>query len=239
METGVFRRLLKTEFDRSLSDSGVHIIDPFVGTGNFIVRIMREIRRTALQGKYKTELHCNEVMLLPYYIASMNIEHEFYEATNTYRPFEGLCLVDTFELAEPQQMALFTAENTERVEQQKKTEMFVVLGNPPYNMGQVNENDNNKNRKYKTMDGRVKDTYAIDSKATLKNKLSDPYVKAIRWASDRIGKEGIVAFITNNGFLDGVAFDGMRKHLADDFDAIYILDLGGNVRKRLSENPLM
>ena len=92
-------QILKTEFDRSLSDSGVHIIDPFVGTGNFIVRIMREIRRTALQGKYKTELHCNEVMLLPYYIASMNIEHEFYEATNTYRPFEGLCLVDTFELA--------------------------------------------------------------------------------------------------------------------------------------------
>ena len=231
MKNIVFRPPLKTEFDRSLSDSGVHIIDPFVGTGNFIVRIMREIRRTALQGKYKTELHCNEVMLLPYYIASMNIEHEFYEATNTYRPFEGLCLVDTFELAEPQQMALFTAENTERVEQQKKTEMFVVVGNPPYNMGQVNENDNNKNRRYKTMDGRVKDTYAIDSKATLKNKLSDPYVKAIRWASDRIGEEGIVAFVTNNSFLDSVAFDGMRKHLADDFDAIYILDLGGNVRK--------
>ena len=224
-------QILKIEFDRSLSDSGVHIIDPFVGTGNFIVRIMREIRRTALQGKYKTELHCNEVMLLPYYIASMNIEHEFYEATNTYRPFEGLCLVDTFELAESQQMALFTAENTERVEQQKKTEMFVVVGNPPYNMGQVNENDNNKNRRYKTMDGRVKDTYAIDSKATLKNKLSDPYVKAIRWASDRIGEEGIVAFVTNNSFLDSVAFDGMRKHLAADFDAIYILDLGGNVRK--------
>ena len=98
-------------------------------------------------------------------------------------------------------------------------------------MGQVNENDNNKNRKYKTMDGRVKDTYAVDSKATLKNKLSDPYVKAIRWASDRIGEEGIVAFVTNNSFLDSVAFDGMRKHLADDFDAIYILDLGGNVRK--------
>ena len=182
--------ILKTEFDRSLSDSGVHIIDPFVGTGNFIVRTMREIRRTALQGKYKTELHCNEVMLLPYYIASMNIEHEFYETTNTYQPFGGLCLVDTFELAEPQQMTLFTAENTERVKQQKKTEMFVVIGNPPYNMGQVNENDNNKNRKYKTMDERVKDTYTMDSKATLKNKLSDPYVKAIRWASDRIGEEG-------------------------------------------------
>ena len=223
--------ILKTEFDRSLSDAGVNIIDPFVGTGNFIVRTMREIRRTALQDKYTTELHCNEVMLLPYYIASMNIEHEFYEATDTYRPFEGLCLVDIFELAEDHQLALFTAENTARVERQKETDMFVIIGNPPYNMGQVDENDNNQNRKYETMDRRVSETYARDSQATLKNKLSDPYVKSIRWVSDRIGEEGVIAFVTNNRFLDGVAFDGMRKHLADDFDGIYILDLSGNVRK--------
>ena len=144
-----------------------------------------------------------------------------------------MCLVDTFELAEDHQLALFTAENTARVERQKKTDMFVIVGNPPYNAGQVNENDNNKNRKYKTIDARVAKTYAKDSKATLKNKLYDPYVKAIRWASDRIDEEGIVAFVTNSGFLDGVAFDGMRKHLADDFDAIYILDLGGNARKGL------
>ena len=223
--------ILQTEFNRSLSDSGVHIIDPFVGTGNFIVRIMREIHKTALADKYQSELHCNEVMLLPYYIASMNIEHEFFEATGEYHPFEGVCLVDTFELAEDRQLPLFALENTRRVEDQKKAPMFVVIGNPPYNMGQVNENDNNKNRKYPTMDARGKDTYSQDSKATTKNKLSDPYVKAIRWASDRIGDEGIVAFVTNNSFLDGVAFDGMRKHLADDFNAIYILDLGGNVRK--------
>ena len=223
--------ILKTEFNRSLSDAGVHIIDPFVGTGNFIVRMMREIRKTALEDKYTTELHCNEVMLLPYYIASMNIEHEFYEAAGYYQPFEGLCLVDTFELVEDHRLDLFTAENTARVERQKEAEMFVIIGNPPYNMGQINENDNNKNRKYETMDKRVAETYAKDSKATLRNKLSDPYVKAIRWASNRIGEEGVVAFVTNNGFLDGVAFDGMRKHLADDFDAIYILDLGGNVRK--------
>ena len=223
--------ILQTEFNRSLSDSGVHIIDPFVGTGNFIVRIMREIQKTALAGKYQSELHCNEVMLLPYYIASMNIEHELFEATSTYQPFEGVCLVDTFELAEDRQLALFALENTHRVEDQKKAPMFVIIGNPPYNMGQVNENDNNKNRKYPTMDARVAETYVSDSKATLRTKLSDPYVKAIRWASDRIGEEGVVAFVTNNGFLDGVAFDGMRKHLADDFDAIYILDLGGNVRK--------
>ena len=109
--------------------------------------------------------------------------------------------------------------------------MFVVIGNPPYNVGQINENDNNKNREYPTMNDRVKDTYAKDSKATNRNALADPYIKAIRWASDRIGEEGVVAFITNNGFLDGVAFDGMRKHLHQDFNRVYILDLKGNVRK--------
>ncbi len=225
--------ILGAEFNRSLSDSGVHIIDPFVGTGNFIVRTMREIRPTALEDKYRSELHCNEVMLLPYYIASMNIEHEFYEATGAYRPFEGICLVDTFDLAEDRQLPLFAPDNTRRVEAQKETPMFVVIGNPPYNVGQVNENDNNKNRKYPTMDARVAETYARDSQATNKNALADPYVKAIRWASDRIGDEGVIAFVTNSGFLEGVAFDGMRKHLAADFDAIYILDLGGNARKGL------
>ena len=227
--------ILKTEFNRSLSDSGVHIIDPFVGTGNFIVRTMREIRRTSLAEKYTTELHCNEVMLLPYYIASMNIEHEFYEATGRYQPFDGVCLVDTFELAEDThyyESSLFTEENTRRVEEQKKAPMFVIIGNPPYNVGQVNENDNNKNREYKTINARVKaETYGKDSAATNKNALADPYVKAIRWASDRIGEEGIVAFVTNNSFLDAVAFDGMRKHLAQDFNRVYILDLKGNVRK--------
>ena len=226
-------QILKTEFNRSLSDSGVHIIDPFVGTGNFIVRVMREIRKTALADKYQSELHCNEVMLLPYYIASMNIEHEFYEAMGTYRPFERICFVDTFELVEDPDnyQSLFAEENTRRVESQEETPMFVIIGNPPYNMGQVNENDNNKNRKSETMDKWVKDTYGKDSVATNKNKLSDPYVKAIRWAANRIGQEGVVAFVTNNSFLDNMAFDGMRKHLSDDFDAIYILDLSGNVRK--------
>ena len=236
-------QILKTEFGavgngglRSLSSPDVHIIDPFVGTGNFIVRVMREIRKTALAKKYTTELHCNEVMLLPYYIASMNIEHEFYEAIGRYQPFGGICLVDTFELAEDSHYydaSLFTEENTRRVEEQKNTPMFVVIGNPPYNAGQINDRDNNRNRKYPTMDARVADTYAKDSTATLKNALYDPYVKAIRWASNRIKEEGVVAFVTNNSFLGGVAFDGMRKHLADDFDAIYILDLGGNARKGL------
>ena len=222
--------ILEREFGRSLADEGVHIIDPFVGTGNFIVRMMRELPRTALQRKYAGELHCNEVMLLPYYIASMNIEHEYFDATGIYAPFEGICLVDTFDLAEDRQLPLFAPENTQRVESQKETPMFVVIGNPPYNVGQVNENDNNKNRKYPTMDKRVAETYAKDSLATNKNKLSDPYVKAFRWAADRIGEEGVVAFVTNNSFLDSMAFDGVRKHLEQDFTKIYHIDLKGNAR---------
>ena len=228
--------ILQTEFNRSMSDSGVHIIDPFVGTGNFIVRIMQELDPIALERKYTAdppELQCNEVMLLPYYIANLNIEQQFYTATNRYASYQGICLVDTFEMAEERQIQMFTPANTERVEKQKETPMFVVIGNPPYNAGQVNENDNNKNRTYKTMDKLIAETYATNSKATLRNKLYDPYVKAIRWALDRIGEEGVVAFVTNNSFLDGVAFDGMRKHLANDCDAIYILDLGGNARRGL------
>lgn len=228
--------ILQEEFGRSMADEGVHIIDPFVGTGNFIVRIMQELDPIALERKYTAdppELQCNEVMLLPYYIANLNIEQQFYTKTNQYASYEGLCLVDTFELAEDKQIPLLAPANTQRVEKQKQTSMFVVIGNPPYNMGQVNENDNNKNRKYETMDKRIADTYAKDSKATLRNKLYDPYVKAIRWSLDRIGETGIVAFVTNNSFLDALAFDGMRKHLAEDCDAIYILDLGGNARKGL------
>ena len=225
--------ILKTEFDRSLSDTGVHIIDPFVGTGNFIVRLIQDIQGTALEEKYRHELHCNEVMLLPYYIASLNIEQEYFQRTGAYLPFEGITLADTFELLEQQQTELFTRENTERVERQKAADMFVVIGNPPYNAWQINDSDNNRNRKYKAMDDRIAETYAVDSEATLKNALYDPYIKAIRWASDRISEEGIVAFITNNGFLDGLAFDGMRKHLTADFDTTYVLDLGGNARKGL------
>jgi predicted helicase len=222
--------ILRKEFGRSLSDKGVHILDPFVGTGNFIVRIMQEIKRVALQYKYTHELHCNEVMLLPYYIASMNIEHEYFELTGNYQPFEGICLVDTFDMARQQQVEMFVEENTARVEKQMQTPMFVIIGNPPYNASQVNENDNNKNRKYEVVDKRVSETYAKDSKATNKNALSDPYVKAIRWASDRIGEEGIVAFVTNNSFIDAIAFDGMRKHLASDFSKIYHINLKGNAR---------
>ncbi len=223
--------LLKTEFNRSLSDTGVHIIDPFVGTGNFIVRLMKDIDVTRLEEKYRAELHCNELMLLPYYIACLNIEHEYFQRTGEYLPFEGICLVDTFELLEERQTQLFTRENTERVARQKATDMFVVIGNPPYNAKQVNDSDNNRNRKYPAMDARVRETYANASKATNKNSLYDPYVKSLRWATDRLGKDGIVVLVTNHSFIDGLAFDGMRKHLAEEFDMLHIVDLGGNIRK--------
>lgn len=231
--------ILQREFGKSLIDRGVHILDPFVGTGNFIIRVMREIaeiQKSALPHKYEHELHCNEVMLLPYYIASMNIEHEYFEQTGNYEPFEGICLVDTFEDQNIQQLDLFSPDNMKRVEQQRQSDIFVVIGNPPYNVGQLNENDNNKNRRYtnksKTgIDDRVSVTYAKASKATLKNSLSDPYVKAIRWASDRIGDEGVIALVTNNSFIEGIAFDGMRQYLEQEFDKIYVFDLGGNVRK--------
>ena len=223
--------LLETEFGRSLSDTGVHIIDPFVGTGNFIVRLIQGIDKTALKAKYSDELHCNEVLLMPYYIASMNIEHEFYVATKQYQPFDNLCLVDTFDLTAERQLSLFAPENTRRVERQKETEMFVVIGNPPYNARQMDENDANKNRKYPELDRQIQETYAEASTATNKTALYDPYVKAIHWALDRVETDGIVAFVTNHNFIDGQAFDGMRKHLSDACDKIYLLDLGGNVRK--------
>lgn len=227
--------LLQREFGRGLADPGVHVLDPFVGTGNFILRVMRHVQEAGklshLPRKYAEELHCNEVMLLPYYIAAMNIEHEYFEMTGEYVPFPGICLTDTFDLAEGLQPGLFAPENTERVQRQQAADITVVIGNPPYNAWQVNENDNNKNRSYPVVDKRVAETYAAESTATLKNSLSDPYVKAFRWASDRIGDEGIVAFVSNNSFVDGLAFDGMRQQLAAEFDEIFVLDMGGNVRK--------
>jgi predicted helicase len=234
-------QVLKKEFGKSLADRDVHIIDPFTGTGNFIVNIMRhmaEAHKSALPHKYASELHCNEIMLLPYYVASMNIEHAYYEATGKNEPFEGICLVDTFQTAEKAQteLSFFSEKNTERVDRQKKAPIRVVIANPPYNAGQMNENDNNKNRKYPELDARVSNTYAHDSQATLLRKLSDPYVKAIRYATDRIGDNGIVCFVNNNSFVADYSFDGMRKHLARDFDLVYVLDLGGNVRKGQNGN---
>lgn len=224
--------VLRREFGQSLASEGVVILDPATGTGNFIVNILNRLNRRDIRRKYEGELFCNEIMLLPYYVASLNIEHAFYEATGEYTPFEGVCFVDTLDLTEGRQYGLFAPRNTARAQREADAEITVVVGNPPYNVGQQNEMDNNKNRKYKAVDDRVKQTYARDSRATNKNALADVYVKFFRWATDRLkGRDGVVCFVSNNSFVDQAAFDGMRKHLAQDFTALYHLDLHGNVRK--------
>jgi predicted helicase len=226
--------VLEKEFGKSLSSPGVYIIDPCTGTGNFVVNLLRRMPGRDLPRVYREQLFANEVMLLPYYIASLNIEHAYYELTGTYEPFEGLCFVDTLDLAEGSQHSLgfMTQKNAERVERQRRTPITVVIGNPPYNMNQQNENDNNKNRKYEVIDRRVAETYAHDSSATNKGALSDPYVKFFRWATDRLqGRDGIVAFVSNNSFVDQFAYDGMRKHLLRDFSNVYHIDLHGSVRR--------
>ncbi|MCY3798954.1 MAG: N-6 DNA methylase [Chloroflexi bacterium] len=227
--------VLETEFGKKLGDEGVVIIDPATGTGNFVVNLLRRAHERNLRNFeefYRKRLFANEVMLMPYYIASLNIEREYYELTGTAAPFEGLCFVDTLDLARERQLTFFNEKNTERVERQKAADINVIIGNPPYNAKQLNENDNNKNRKYDVIDKRIGDTYAKSSRATNKNALRDAYVKFFRWATDRLGdRDGILCFVSNNGFIDGYSFDGMRRHLAQDFDALYILDLKGNVRR--------
>ena len=238
--------VLKREFGlaEGIGQPGIKFLDPATGTGNYVVNILRRIPARYLRQKYTEDLFCNEIMLLPYYIACLNIEHAYYERTGEYLPFEGACFADTLDMAEnvakssggehivARPLMMMTEANTARVEREQASNIMVVIGNPPYNMGQMNENDNNQNRKYPAIDSRIRDTYAKDSQATLKNKLSDAYVKFFRWATDRLrGHDGIVCLVTNNSFVDQIAFDGMRKHLLQDFTAIYHLDLHGNVRR--------
>ena len=223
---------LQREFGLSLSSPGVTILDPCTGTGNFVVNLMRRIPRRDLPRVYQEQLFANEVMLMPYYIAALNIEHAYLELAGEYAPFEGLCFTDTLDLAEDRQMPMFSETNSERVERERRAPVTVIIGNPPYNVGQLDENDNNKNRKYPVIDRRIKETYARDSKASSKSKLNDAYVKFFRWAADRLdGRDGIVCFVSNNSFVDQIAFDGMRQHLMKDFTHIDHIDLHGNVRK--------
>jgi predicted helicase len=223
---------LKEHFGYTLASPEVIVLDPCTGTGNFIVNLIERIPGRALRDAYHNRLFANEVMLLPYYVASLNIEHAYYERMHSYESFEGLCFVDTLDMAEAKQIGLFTPANTERLEREKNAAITVIIGNPPYNVGQKSENDNNKNRKYKVIDDRIRDTYARDSKATNKNSLSDMYVKFLRWATDRLGdRDGIICFVSNNSFVDQHAFDGLRKHLAQNFPCIDHIDLHGNVRR--------
>ena len=223
--------LLQTQFGSSLSNPGVNVLDPCTGTANYVVNLMRHhISRRDLARKYASELFANEIMLLPYYIASLNIEHAYYELMGEYLPFEGLCFTDTLALAEGEQLAMFAQANAERTQREQDAPITVILGNPPYNVGQKNENENNKNLRYKVVDKRIGETYAKASKASNKTKLSDAYVKFFRWATDRLQeRDGIICFVSNNGFLHGIGADGMRKVLADEFTTIYHLDCGGNV----------
>jgi predicted helicase len=224
---------------RSLSDEGVHIIDPFVGTGTFPVRLLQSglVKPEDLARKYATELHANEIVLLAYYIAAVNIEAAYAELaadTGGYQPFEGIVLVDTFQLAEGGAAMLDGMEvlegNSERAKRQKDQPIMVVIGNPPYSVGQDSQNDDNQNVRYETLDARIGATYAALSTATNKNSLYDSYIRAIRWASDRIKDEGIVAFVSNGGYIDGNTADGLRKSLAQEFDSIYCYNLRGNQR---------
>ena len=228
---------LHSEFGKKLGDEDVILIDPATGTGNFVVNLLRrafERNPLALDDFYQKRLFANEVMLMPYYIASLNIERQYWQLTGKIEPFPGLCFVDTLDLTAARQLpsALITEANSQRVKDQQRAKINVIIGNPPYNVGQLNENDNNKNRKYAVIDKRIRETYAKDSNATLKNQLYDAYVKFFRWAVDRLdGRDGIVCYVSNNSFVDAYAFDGFRKNFLGDFQRVYHLDLGGNLRK--------
>jgi type I restriction-modification system DNA methylase subunit len=230
--------VLKREFGKSMSEPGVQILDPATGTGSFIVNIIDRIKtREQLRYKYQHDLFCNEVALLPYYIASLNIEHEYFARMKEYVPFEGICFADTLELAEGQQLPLFVEENTERVQREKDAQIMVVIGNPPYNVGQKSENENNRNRPYKVVDQRINETYVKDSRASNRNKLYDAYIRFFRWAADRLGKsDGVICLVSNNGFLTGIGFDGFRKRSSEEFTHIYHVDLGGDSRKGSDSN---
>jgi predicted helicase len=222
--------VLQREFGTSIAEPGVQIIDPCVGTGSYIVNLLHRIPTHRLKYKYRHDFFCNEIMLLAYYIASLNIEHEYYSRMGEYQPFDGICFTDTLELAESKQMSMFVEENTERIQREKDAQIMVVIGNPPYNAGQKSENDNNKNRRYPVIDERLRETYVKQSRATNTRAVSDAYVKFFRWATDRLGeRDGIICFVSNNSFVRKTAFDGMRKSLLQDFTQIYHLDLHGDV----------
>ena len=233
--------LLREEFGASLSDEGVHVLDPFTGTGTFIVRLLQSglIDPHDLARKYASELHANEIMLLAYYIAAINIESTFHDvlaesldAEVPYRAFEGMVLTDTFQMHEAGDLddgSVFM-HNSDRVIKQRALDIRVIIGNPPYSVGQTSANDDNQNLRYPTLDAAIANTYAAESKATLQRNLYDSYIRAIRWASDRLGDNGIIAFVTNGGFLDANNADGMRKTLANEFAKVYVFNLRGNQR---------
>lgn len=235
--------ILQREFGRSLSDENVHILDPFTGTGTFITRLLQSglISREALERKYGREIHANEIVLMAYYIASVNIENVFHDLMGPdteYRPFGGICLTDTFQLGEAASDENLYSEqfptNSRRVIEQKKRRITVIVGNPPYSVGQKSANDNAQNQKYPALDSQIERTYAAETDANNKNSLYDSYIRAFRWASDRLDKKdgGVIGFITNGNWLDSNAQNGMRKCLEREFSTIYVFNLRGAIRAR-------
>ena len=226
--------VLQSEFGQTLGSPGVHIIDPFTGTGTFITRLLQSglIAPEEMEHKFRNEIHANEIVLLAYYIAAINIEAVYHGLQGgDYVPFEGICLTDTFQMYESDDLiSHYMPDNSERRKRQKATDIRVIVGNPPYSSGQNSANDNNANVAYPTLDGRIRDTYAAKSTATNKNALYDSYIRAIRWASDRIGDAGVMAYVSNAGWVDGNAADGLRACLADEFSDLYVFHLRGNAR---------
>lgn len=227
--------VLKKHFDKSISDEGIHILDPFTGTGTFIVRLLQSglISKEDLLRKYTQELHANEIVLLSYYIAAINIEETFHSIMQgDYKPFEGIVLTDTFESTEKENSfedELF-GENNERLERQQKEPIFVIIGNPPYSAGQSSENDNNANNEYPYLDDRISNTYAKYTNAKMKKTLYDSFIRAFRWSSDRIGEKGVIGFVSNGSFIDSQATDGLRKCWQEEFNYIYVFNLRGDAR---------
>ncbi|MFL0364946.1 DEAD/DEAH box helicase [Pseudobacillus sp. 179-B 2D1 NHS] len=227
--------VLKKHFGKSLASKGVHVLDPFTGTGTFVTRLLQSglIPKEDLLRKYTQEIHANEIVLLSYYIAAINIEETFHSIYGgDYLPFEGIVLTDTFESTETKDSfisELFN-ENNERLKKQQENPIFAIIGNPPYSSKQRSNNDNLQNIKYSKLDKSIEKTYVTHSTATNKQVLYDSYARAFRWSSDRIGENGIVAFVSNGSFIDGAAADGMRYSLYEEFNDIYIVNLRGNQR---------
>ncbi|WP_336288686.1 DEAD/DEAH box helicase [Bartonella sp. CB60] len=230
--------VLQVEFGQTLGSSGVHIMDPFTGTGTFITRLLQSglITPEEMKHKFCHEIHANEIMLLAYYIAAINIETTYHGLMGgDYVPFEGICLTDTFQLYEQEKDLIsdLLVDNSTRRSRQKELDIRVIVGNPPYSTGQKSENDNAKNISYPKLDSRIRETYAAQSRASLMQALYDSYIRAIRWASDRIKDCGIIGFVTNAGFINGYSTNGLRKELNEEFSSIYVFNLRGDIRKNM------
>ena len=237
--------VLQKEFGRSLTDKNVNILDPFTGTGTFVTRLLQSglIKPKDLPRKYTSEIHANEIVLLAYYIAAVNIENAYHDITGAkeFEAFDGICLTDTFQLGEDdgseREMAKILGEyvfakNNKRVKAQRNAPLRVIMGNPPYSIGQKDANDNAKNQTYEKLESRIEETYATNTKAVLNKALYDSYIKAFRWASDRLDTEhgGVIAFVSNGAWLDGNSTAGFRKCVEEEFSSIYVFNLRGNQR---------